>query len=416
MVTSRNKSTEGVHMPLEGIRVVDWTLWQLGTVATAMLGGWGAEIIKMETREGGDPARGSRQARGVSAILPGGHTVHHEMYNRNKKSITIDLRKPEGKEIVYRLVEKSDIFVQNRRPGAAKRMGLDYETLSKYNPRLIYATGSGFGLKGPEASMLAMDFLGIARSGVMFIARGQDKPPEVFGVGTADQIGAIFLAYGIMTALVTRERLGVGQEVDVSHLGSMIALEELGVTTTLLTGGVFPEQLREKANNPLWNCYQCKDGTWLALGHFQPDPYWPGLCRVLGLEHLEKAPKFQDFAVREQNREELIRILDEVFATKTRQEWMQILGREDLIYSVVNTFNDLAEDPQVIANEYVEDFDHEVLGKVKMVGLPVKLSKTPGVATRTRAPELGEHTEQILLDIAGYSWEDIAKLKDNEVI
>ena len=415
MVTKQDKTAGKGAMPLEGIRIIDWTLWQLGAVATAMLGSWGAEVIKLEERNG-DPARGTRRIRGLPAALPGGRNVTHEMYSRNKKSVTVDLKQPEGKEIVYRLVEKSDVFVQNRRPGAAKRIGLDYQSLSKYNEKLIYATGSGFGLKGPDANMLAMDFLGIARSGVMFTARGQDKPPEIFGVGTADQIGAIFLAYGIMTALVARERLGIGQELDVSHLGSMIALEELGVTATLLTNLGFPEQVREKALNPLWNCYQCSDGKWIALGHFQPDPYWPRLCRALKLEHLENDPKFHNYEAKEQNNEELIRILDEVFSTRTRPEWLTILSKEDLIYCEVNTFNDLAQDPQVIANEYVEEFDHDVLGKIKLVGSPVKLSKTPAIPTRTRAPELGEHTEQVLLDIAGYSWEDISSLRDKEVI
>ncbi|MFC1964341.1 CaiB/BaiF CoA transferase family protein [Chloroflexota bacterium] len=414
-MTKQDKKTGKGVMPLEGIRIIDWTLWQLGAVATAMLGSWGAEVIKLEERTG-DPSRGTRRIRGLPAALPGGRNVTHEMYSRNKKSVTVDLKKPEGKEIVYRLVEKSDVFVQNRRPGAARRIGLDYQTLSKYNKKLIYATGSGFGLKGPDANMLAMDFLGIARSGVMFTARGQDKPPEIFGVGTADQIGAIFLAYGIMTALVARERLGIGQEMDVSHLGSMIALEELGVTATLLTNLSFPEQIREKALNPLWNCYQCRDGKWIALGHFQPDPYWPRLCRALKLEHLINDPKFHDYEAKEQHNEELIRILDEVFRTRTRPEWLTILGKEDLIYCEVNTFNDLAQDPQVIANKYVEEFDHDVLGKIKLVGSPVKLSRTPAIPTRTRAPELGEHTEQVLLDIAGYSWEDISNLRDKEVI
>lgn len=405
-----------IRMPLEGIKVLDLTIVQLGPIATCLLGSLGAEVIKVESREGGDMTRGAQRVLGVSMQLPGGLNSRFETFNRGKKSITLDLKKPEGKEIIFRLTERSDVFVQNFRPGVANRLGFDYETLSKYNQRLIYASASAYGLKGPDAKRPGMNMLGVSRSGAAFLARGRDEPPEAFGFGTADTIAATFLAFGIMTALVARERFGIGQEIDSSLLGGMIFLNQLGINDILMVKNAILEgQQRDMARNPLWNTYKCKDGKWLALANFQSDRYWTTFCKAMSLQHLEKDPRFQDSIAREKNHRELIRILDEIYASKTRQEWQQILDKEDLIHGIVNTIYDLSNDPQVIANDYIVDFDHPILGRSKMTGMPFNLSKTPGVATRSRAPALGEQTEEILLEL-GYSWEEIEKLKEAKVI
>src|SRR5712691_4680100 len=211
-----------MNRPLDGVRILDWTIWQQGPVATMMLGDLGAEVIKLEERVGGDPGRGVMSVAGVLIGTSEGHNFYFEANNRHKKSLTLDLKKPEAKEIVYKLVEKSDVFAQNFRKGVAARLGLDYQTLSQYNPKLIYASASGYGPEGPDSGEPSFDYMGLARSGIMNAVGEPDMDPQSITGGIADQMGAIMLAYGVMTALVVRERYGIGQEVDTSHLGSMM--------------------------------------------------------------------------------------------------------------------------------------------------------------------------------------------------
>jgi len=403
-------------LPLEGIRVLDWTIWQQGPVASAFLADLGAEVIKIEPKETGDPGRGLKRLRGIPVELPGGRNFYFEYNNRNKKGIAIDLRKEAGKEIIYRLTRKSDVFVQNFRQGVAERLGLDYATLSQYNPKLIYANASGYGPRGPESREPAFDYLGLARSGIMTAIGEPDMPPLGMIGGIADQMGAIMLAYAILAALIVRERWGISQEIDVSHLGSMIALQGLHVAAVCLLGKQIPRQPRERASNPLWNHYRCGDGKWLALAHLQSDRYWDAFCQAIEREDLKEDPRFADALSRERNAGELVSILDQVFATKTAKEWMDLLKQKgDFICCPINNVADLLNDPQVMANQYIIDFDHPVLGKTKMVGFPIQFSKTP-LSMRLPAPELGQHTEEVLLNIADYTWEEIEELKKQEVI
>lgn len=408
-------------MPLEGIRVIDWTVWQTGAVASAMLGDMGAEVIKVEDRVTGDPARGLLRVSGKSADVGHGRALSFEYANVNKKSIAIDLKKDKGKEAIYRLVERSDVFVQNYRHGVAARLGIDYPILSRYNPRLIYASCTAYGPNGPEKDEPAFDYLGMARSGYMVAAAEPGEPPRRVAGGTADHITAITLAYGIMTALLTRERFGVGQEVNVSLLGSMMWTHLLNLTATLLVGPgageeTRSEQSRTRVNNPLWNHYRCSDNKYIALACMQSDRYWPTLCKSIGRPDLEKDPRFINAGTRAETSTELVPILDAAFATQPVSYWMKKL-REfgDFICCEVKSFADLVNDPQVLANDYIINFDHPVLGKVKQVGPPVQLSRTPP-QRRLAAPEFGQHTEEILMAVGGYSWEEIAELKDLKVI
>ena len=402
--------------PLEGIRVLDWTQWQMGTVASAMLADLGAEVIHIEDRERGDPGRGMRAAGGAGLDLPAGRNAYFEYVNHNKKGIAVNFKKKEGKEIIYRLVRNSDIFVHNFRQGVPERLGLGYDTLSKYNPKLIYAALSGYGPKGPEAQEPAFDYLGLARSGMMTLVGTPDAPPPGFSGGIADQMGAIMAAYGMMAALLARERFGIGQKIDVSHLGSMMALEGLAIAFRLFTGRDMPRKNRPKEANPLWNHYLCADGKWIVLGMLQADRYWPAVCKGLGIEHLEKAPRFENMDKRRENSEELISIMDKVFISKSSKEWMKRLKEAgDVVCTPVQTISDLLDDPQVWANEYLIEFDHSVLGSMKFMGLPIQFSKTPGAA-RPEAPEFGQHTEEVLIEVGGYSWDEIVVLKEKEAI
>ncbi len=401
-------------LPLEGIRVLDWTIWQQGPVATVMLADLGAEVIKIEERVGGDPGRGILSMSGVD--LGSRPNFYFEANNRNKKSLTLDLKQPEAREIVHGLVEKSDVFVQNFRLGVAARLGLDYPTLRAINPKLIYASATGYGPDGPDANEPSFDVLGLARSGLMGAVGDPDMPPLAVAGGVADQMGAVMLAYGVMAALVARERHGVGQEVDASHLGSMAWLQGLSLSSKLMMGFAIPRQFRAKAGNPLWNHYRCGDDKWIALGMLQPDRYWKDLCDALGRPELADDERFADLRARGANAEACVAILDEIFASKPRDAWMRILAEHagDFIYTRVNTLDDLPEDPQVRANDYVVDFDHPQFGPTPMIGVPVRLSETPG-SIREPAPEFGQHTEEILHDVLGYDWERIADLRKREV-
>jgi len=404
-------------MPLEGIRVIELSAWQMGPVAARILADFGAEVIKVENPEGGDPCRGFERIKGVSVRHKGGRSIHQEMYNSDKKGITLNLKKEKGKEILLRLIEKSDVFLTNLQYRVLREMGLDYETMSLRNPKIIYARANGFGFKGPEADIPSMDILGQARSGIMHLVSFPGEGPRPVSGGISDQVGAFILALGIIIALYVRERYGIGQMIETSQLGAMIKLLELPITAYCLVGHPWPNENHEDAKNPLWNWYKCKDGEWIVFAHLRSDPFWKDFATALGIEHLIDNPKFKDHRAREENNKELIAILEQVFSQKTSNEWMSILRKfPKLSYAFINRIRDLPSDRQVIANEYLVDVDHPLAGKVKMVGLPLQLSKTPGKAFRFVAPELGQHTEEVLTDIAGYSWEEIEVLKDEKVI
>ena len=400
-------------MPLEGLRVVDWTIWQQGPACSAMLGDFGAEVIKIEERVGGDPGRGVLSMAGLDMTkVP---NSYFEGNNRNKLSITLDLKKPEALEIVYKLVAKSDIFVQNFRKGVADRLGLGYDDLRPHNPQLIYATASGYGPDGPESGDPSFDMLGQARSGIMLAAGEPGMDPLALAGGPADQMGAVMLAYGILAALVARERHGVGQKVDASHLGSMMWLQALSVSSKLMLGFGHPRSKRTAPGNPLWNHYRCGDDKWLALGMLQSDRYWSDFSKAIGRPEMASDERFTDLRARAKNTEACTAILDEVFATKPRAEWLEILRHGgDFIFTIVNDVNDLPDDPQVKANDYVIDFDHPRWGPTRVQGMPVRLSETPG-QVRLPAPEFGEHTEVILTELLGYSWDEVSDFRSREI-
>jgi crotonobetainyl-CoA:carnitine CoA-transferase CaiB-like acyl-CoA transferase len=396
-------------MALEGIRVLDWTIWQQGPVASTMLADLGAEVIKIESRDG-DPGRSLVRSQDRP-------NFYFEANNRSKRSLAVDLRRPEGREIVQALAAHSDVFVQNFRKGVAARLGLDYATLSVKNPKLVYASATGYGPDGPDSAEPSFDHLGLARSGIMLAAGEPGMPPLGISGGIADQMGGIMLAYGVLAALVARERLGVGQEVDASHLGSMTWLQGLSVAMKLMMGVAMPRTDRTKAPNPLWNHYRCGDDAWIALAMLQPDRYWADFCRALGLEDLASDERFANARGRAGHAPALIETLDATFASRPRQAWMQVLRESpgDFIFTLVNSVDELPDDPQVLANEYVAEFEHPRFGKTRTVGVPVRLSQTPG-RVRGAAPDLGADTDSILTDLLGYDRERIAALRRQQVI
>jgi crotonobetainyl-CoA:carnitine CoA-transferase CaiB-like acyl-CoA transferase len=242
-------------------------------------------------------------------------------------------------------------------------------------------------------------------------------PPLGIAGGIADQMGGVMLAWGIVNALYAREKHGVGQEVNASHLGSMLFLQGLSVSMKLMAGVAFPRTFRARAGNPLWNHYRCADGKWIAFAMLQSDRYWPDFARVIGRPELATDERFKDLTARAKNCAECVALIDAAMATKPRDEWLRLLKQDggDYIYTIVNSVDDLPTDPQVVANGYVTELDHPQYGKTKAVGIPVELTKTPG-SVRTAAPELGQHTEEILMDLCGYDWEKINGLREQKVI
>ncbi len=399
--------------PLVGIVVLDWTQWQMGPVASAMLGDLGADVIHIEHYITGDPSRGLVTPDYID--LPHGKHSYFEVNNHGKRGITVNLQSEEGQEVIHRLVKKADVFVHNYRPGIPEKLKVDYETLRQFNPRLIYAAASGFGEKGPDAGEGALDLVGLARSGISTLIGSDSDPGFPHYGGLADQIGAIMTAYGVLAALVARERLGVGQKVDSSLLMSMITLQALMIGKEFYLHKPTVRQRRESARNPLWNYYKCGDGKWLVLAMLQSQRYWPDVCQALGIAQLIDDPRFNSAVAREKNCAELIAIFDKAFSTRTSDEWSQIFRSRDVIAAPVKGLSDLASDPQVIANKYIVEKIHEVLGPVNVVGLPIALSETPGEVT-PEAPEFGQHTEEVLMELGGYTWEEISALREKKAI
>jgi crotonobetainyl-CoA:carnitine CoA-transferase CaiB-like acyl-CoA transferase len=243
------------------------------------------------------------------------------------------------------------------------------------------------------------------------------SPPAQIGGPVFDQMTGTLLVYAILAALVKKERDGVGQQVEVSLLGSGIHLQAYNINTALLRGRQIPRPDRKAMKNPMSNHFECADGEWLLLSEPQADRFWPKFCDALGIQHLEKDEKFCDAAARRKNYVEMNAILDDVFRTKTRKEWIGILEEKGggIAYSPVLRPTDLATDRQAADNGYVVDIDHPSMGSIKMVGNPVNFSETP-VKVEGYAPQFGQHTEEILLDVCGYNWDTIQELRDKEII
>lgn len=395
-------------MPLEGIRVLDWTAFQQGPTAGALLADMGADVIKIEEPRG-DPGRGLAAIYGMELPI----NFYFLNQNRGKRGIIIDFTKEEGREVLCKLVEKSDVFLTNYRYLHAEKMGVTYEILSKYNPRLIYAYSSAWGPEGPDKDLPSADLAGQARGGFWMMSLTKDDEPNPMGAGFADEVGGLITAYGILLALIARDKTGEGQKVDVSLLSGQIEMGRLFLQLYLVLG--FPTTAGGKMlRSPLWYRYRCQDNKWFCISVLQADRYWPDVCRVMGIEHLRDDPKFKNAAARQENIDEILAIFQEVFLTKTRDEWWELFKSVPIPSAPVNDAADLVNDPQVVANGWIAEVDDPTLGKVRVPGIPVTLSKTPG-KVKALAPELGQHTEEVLMELLGYTWDDIAKLREKEV-
>jgi len=395
---------------LEGIRVISMGQIVAIPAASSLMGDWGAEVIKLEPLTG-EMHRGLRRSQGVQ-VGPVNWVM--QVLNRSAKGLALDVKQPAGREVVYKLIERADIFLCNYERNSVKRLGLDYASLSKINPRLIYGFVSGYGKVGPDKDERGYDFTaGWARSGMMYMIGEPGTPPAPQRAGMIDSSAGAHLLAGIMAALRQRDKTGKGQEVEVSLFHTGVWMLNMDIQNAL--GGSLPiKHDRTKTNNPIWNSYQTKDGRWFWLAMLQPDPSWPGFCRAIERPDLENDPRFNNIDTRRDNCVELIKIIEDALATQTMAEWERRFRQHNCIYGRVQSPTEVTTDPQAIAAGMFQEVEVPGAGVAKLVTSPVIFSDN-AVSIQAPCPELGQHTEEILLDL-GYTWDDIARLKEGKVI
>ena len=392
---------------LDGVRILDLSRYIFGPFCTQMLADMGADVIKIEPREKGDP---SRQAGNVRV---NGDSASFLARNRNKRSLTLDLRKPEGREVIHRLTRRSDVLIHNFRPGVMARLGLDPERLRPLNPSLIYCSLSGYGQEGPHAERPGQDLLVQGMSGIISTTGWEGGPPVSVGTYLADVTGALTAAYGVVTALQARSRYGVGQEVEISLLDAMIALQSMDATVFLNSGAVPP-----RSGSGHWmisqpyGVFPTKD-RWLVL-NAHSDEWWRRLRAVPEFAALAEDPRFAERESRRNHGEELVALLEDILRTRTRDDWLAYLAKYDVLCAPVYDYAELFADPQVGLNAMIAKQPHPKGGSVKVVGLPVNLSATPG-EVGPLAPALGAHTEDILMSL-GYDEPEILRLREQHII
>ncbi len=401
--------------PLEGIKVLDFSIAVAAPFGATMLADLGAEVIKVERVQGeaqrsGLPAgMDDRLDTGAVARLP--DTASWMACNRGKKDLAIDVTTEKGLEIVLKLAREADVVIQSFRPGVADRLGIGYQAVSRINPKIIYCSFSGYGETGPVAHRAGGDMWSQAMSGMVSLMGYPGGAPQMLPFPACDHVGGILVAYAIMTALFVRERTGVGQALTVNNLDAALYLQ-FSSFAEYLTDGQMPYKSGRSYGTPPFGPFRAKDGDVMTI--FGTGPMWPAFCKVIGVEHLANDPKFNTDAARQENREEIGRLLDEAFSRKTRDEWAQIFRDAKMRCDPCLTYEEVCAHPQMAANEMIISVNHPTRGEVKMLGLPLKLSRTPG-RPQGPAPLLGQHTGEILLKL-GYKSKDIADLEAEGVI
>lgn len=400
--------------PLSGILCIETASWHAGPVAGYMLGDLGASVVKIEPLTG-DPMRGLRNYMGLPTALEGDSNPQHELANRSKRSIALNFKDPDGRALLHKMLDKADVYLTNMRPGGEAKLELDAHTLLERNPRLVIGRVTGYGSSGPVSDSRAFDTLALARSGIMLAIGEPSAKPQFLPFGIADQLTGTMLTSGVITALYAREKTGKGQVVEVSLYGTVLHALGIPLMVSLLTGQDIPQLDQRKMMNPLMGCYQCADHEWLLLSENSPDKMWPAFCRVLGLAGIQNDARFATMAARAQHREDLIAMLQRTFSCRPRDEWIDALLKERIACAPIQRIKEAGADPQAIANNYVIDFEHPTLGKTKMLGYPLNLSATPSEIAGP-APNHGQHTEEILLELCGCTWDDIERLRARGII
>ncbi|MFH1625168.1 MAG: CoA transferase [Pseudomonadota bacterium] len=409
--------TQEVFLPLEGIRVLDFSEAYSAPLCSMMLGDMGAEVIKIERIQGESMRRG--RAAGM-------HDLDKERedkkdsciflsVNRNKKCLAVDIRRVEGKEIALLLSKNADVILENFRPGVMNRLGLGYAEISRINPKVVYASLTGWGDKGPLAHRIGGDMWAQAMGGVVSRQGSESGPPSLCSVSFVDQGTAGILAFGIMVALFVRQQHGVGQYISTNLLHSLLHMQSTEIAEYLMDGRLVTKVGRGLPPHvvpPPAGAYKARDGDVVTI--FGTGHQWPTFCKILGIEELEHDPRFATDEKRIEHREELYARLDNEFIKKTRAEWQKLFKEVRLRCDPCLNYRELFEHPQVEANAMVTIVDHPVRKSLRMINTPVKLSKTP-VRPHIPPPLLGEHSREILVEL-GYQRHQIDELIEKGVI
>ncbi|WP_408011672.1 CaiB/BaiF CoA transferase family protein [Pseudalkalibacillus sp. A8] len=391
---------------LSNIRVLDLSRVLAGPYCTMILGDLGTDVIKVEAPGGSDETRqwGPPYANGESAYFL--------CANRNKRAITLDLKSEEGRRILKELIVKSDVVIENFKHGTMKKWGLDEESLNELNPKIIHCSITGFGKNGPYKHLPGYDFIIQALGGLMSITGSEESGPLKVGVAISDILTGLYSAIGILAAINERNQSHEGQSIDISLLDSQVSAL-VNVASNYLISGRNPKRLgNEHPNIVPYQLFNTSDGEMvIAVGN---DRQFTRLCNVLELPKVPAAPKFSTNPNRIQNRDQLIALLSERIKQKTTKEWCKILDDSGIPCGPINSIKEVFEDPQVKSRGMVIDLEHPKAGTIKVVGSPLKLSRTP-VEVRRHPPLPGEHTEEVLNEI-GYTLNDIKDLKHKNII
>jgi len=402
---------------LEGLRILEMGHVVAVPAASATMSDWGADVIKVEPLTG-DMARGigvPLTAEQIALAPPyAAIGMYFQVLNRGKRSIALNLKAEEGRKAFYKLVAWADVFMTNYEVATLAKLGADYESLAAVNPALIYCVLTGYGTVGPDKDERGFDYSAAwARSGLMhMMASPRGIPPPQRG-GMMDRVAGAHVVSGILAALYHRSRTGKGQKLESSlyHVGVWTDTED---AAPALRGFEPLRHNRKTAGNPIWNNYKTKDNRWLWLANLQPDLTWGNFCRSIGHPEWENDPKYNTSAARFENSAELIRMIDAEMVKKTLREWEAIFRQNQVIYGRVQTPMEVVNDPQAKENGFFTPLKHPAFPDINIITTPVKFQQNPS-EVRGPAPEIGQNTEEILIGF-GYSWEDIAKMKEGGVI
>ena len=393
--------------PLDGIRVLDLTRVLAGPYCTMFLGDLGAEVVKVEQPGVGD------DTRGWGPPFTGGESAYFLCVNRNKKSITVDLKSKEGVALLRRLAERADVLIENFRPGAMERLGLGEKDLRATNPRLIYASLSGFGADGPMSDAPGYDLIVQAWGGLMSITGQADGEPSKVGVAIIDLVAGLMLGKSIAAALFTREKLGVGQKIDTSLLEAEVACL-INVGSNYLVEGNIPRRWGNAHPSIVpYQSFRTADG-YLVIG-VASEGIWRRFCQAIGRAEWSDDSRFEKNSNRVENRSLLIGLLVETFLSRSTDEWLKLLNSAEVPCAPVQTVDQVFKAPQVLHREMLVQLEHPTAGTVRMAGIPVKFSLTPA-SVRLPPPLLGQHTEEVLASWLGMGSEAINELKKNDVV